>query len=150
MNVCYTEDPAEVLREAGRFLTSQPVLHNLILSLIHGRIAHPEAGRYWYADGGVVFQSPLDFPATLTPMRSDLVEAMVDAICDAGVALSGVNGEAATAARFAGQWTERHKSAAIPTQGQRLYELVEAPRSSSASGSVRRAATGDRALLLDW
>ena len=149
MRIRFTDDPAEVLSSVGGFLLSEPVLHNLILTLIHGRISHPEPGRYWYCDGGVVFQSPLDFPATITPMSSEVVEAMVDAISDAGVLLPGINGEAGTAARFAGQWTERHGSAAIPSAGMRLYELGE-PRLLSAPGRMRRANAGDRSLLLQW
>lgn len=62
-------------------------------------------------------------PATLTPMPDDAVVAAVDAIVRAGVLLPGVNGDAATAARFAGHWTERTKSAAQPIVGQRIYEV---------------------------
>jgi len=150
MQVRFTDDPAEVLSAAGAFLRSEPVFHNLLLTLIQARIARPEPGRYWYSDDGVVFQSPLDFPATITPMRPEGIEAMVDAICDAGVALPGINGDAATAARFAGQWTERYGSAAIPARGQRLYELVGEPRRLPASGALRPAGAGDRELLEQW
>ena len=34
MKVLFSEDPAQVLAEAGEFLASEPVLHNLILSLL--------------------------------------------------------------------------------------------------------------------
>ena len=54
--------------------------------------------------------------------------AMVDAIAEAGVTLPGVSGDAATAARFAGQWSERCKSAVKPFQGLRLYELLAVGR----------------------
>ena len=58
---------------------------------------------------GVVVQSPLTFPATLTPMEPPVAAAMADAIAESGIALPGINGEAATAAMFAGQWSERSK-----------------------------------------
>src|ERR1700683_1864794 len=66
-----TGDPQVVLDRAGPFLTEDPVRNNLILTLLHSRVAHPEPGRYWMvADPdrvrGVVFQSPLSFVATLT------------------------------------------------------------------------------------
>jgi hypothetical protein len=150
MKIRFTDDPAEVRSFSGTFLLSEPVLHNLILSLIHERIAHPEPGRYWYSEAGVVLQSPLDFPPTITPMRAEVVEAMVDAICAAGVALHGVNGEAATAARFAGQWTERRGTSAIPLQGMRLYELLREPPPLAASGRLRRATAADREVLIEW
>jgi predicted GNAT family acetyltransferase len=153
--VTFCDDPAQVLTEAGEFLSSEPVLHNIILTILHARVASFEPGRYWLARNdenvaGVVLQSPLHFAATLTPMHPDVVSAIVDCIVDAGVALPGVNGEADTTARFAGQWTERTKSAAVPFQGMRLYELVEVLEGAKADGMLRRAIPGDRDLLVDW
>ena len=126
----FSEDPGFVIRRADEFLSSEPVLHNLILSILHSRVAQGDPGRYWIALHGeevvgVVVQSPLEYPATLTPMEPRAVLAIVDAIAEAGVTLAGINGDAATAARFAGQWSERRKSAATPFQGTRLYELLE-------------------------
>src|SRR5580704_14634885 len=107
LKVLFSDDPAFALERADGFLSSEPVLHNLILSILHARVALEEPGRYWIAFHderalGVVIQSPLDYPATLTPMEPPAVLAVVDAIAEAGVALSGVNGDAATAAKFAG------------------------------------------------
>jgi uncharacterized protein len=95
VEVVLGEDPGWALTEAGVFLASHPVLHNLILTLLHERLAYPEPGRFWLAkDGdtvvGVAFQSPLDFAATLTPMRPEVVAAVVDAIVEAGITLPGV------------------------------------------------------------
>jgi hypothetical protein len=154
MRVILTEDPAEVLNQATDFLTSEPVLHNLILTLLHARIAHPEPGRYWVAHDygkpcGVVFQSPLHFAATITPMHPDAIPSIVDAVANV-VKLPGINGEAATAARFAGQWSERSKSAAFPVQGMRLYELQQLQQRPSAPGRLRKAQPDDRRLVLDW
>src|SRR4051794_4765362 len=110
--VAATTSAVEVLAQAGEFLHRDPVNHNLILTLLDDRVAHGEDGRYWVvaSDGrpaGVVFQSPLYFGATVTPMPYDVVTAAVDAIVAQRVALPGVSGEAATAARFAGHWAER-------------------------------------------
>src|SRR5436190_4663594 len=116
----------EALAQAGEFLQRDPVNHNLVLTLLHDRVAHGEDGRYWVvscdgAPAGVVFQSPVYYPATVTPMAADAVLAAVDTIVAQRVSLPGVNGEAATAARFAGHWAERTKMAARPIEGQRLY-----------------------------
>jgi predicted GNAT family acetyltransferase len=153
--VLFSEDPGFVLRSAEEFLSSEPVLHNLILSILHARAASGDQGRYWIASHGektvgVVVQSPLDFPATLTPMESRAVLAMVDAIANAGVTLSGVNGDAATAASFAGQWGERCKSAATPLMGMRLYERLELGEVPRTDGLLRQAGPSDRSLMIQW
>jgi predicted GNAT family acetyltransferase len=153
VEVVFGEDPGWALHEAGEFLASDPVQHNLILTLLNTRVAYPEPGRYWVArDGGAVlgvaFQSPLDFFASLTPMNTDAVAELVGTSVEAGVNLPGVNGEAATAARFAGQWTERRGSAAFPVEGQRIYELLRTPQGTPAGGRMRQASPDD--LVLAW
>ena len=155
VEVVFGEDPGWVLHEAGAFLASDPVQHNLILTLLQARVAYPEPGRYWLATHGgavvgVAFQSPLDFFANLTPTSPEAVAALVDAIVEAAVPLPGVNGEAATAARFAGQWTERQGSAAFPVDGLRTYELAGAPQATAAGGRMRKASLEDRDLILAW
>src|ERR1700733_4357575 len=97
LKVLFSENPALVLSRAGVFLSSQPVLHNLVLSILHARITHGDPGRYWMAiqqddTVGVALQSPLTFPATLTPMESPVAAAMADAIVEAGIALPASTG----------------------------------------------------------
>ena len=155
IKIVFSEDPALVLSRAGEFLASQPVLHNLILSILRARLTQPEPGRYWVAmDGdkavGVILQSPLTYPATLTPMESRVAAAMVGAIAEAGVRLPGVNGDAATAASFSGHWSEKCKSAATPFQGNRLYELLEEGEMPSVGGKLRQAAPRDRSMMILW
>ena len=155
IKIVFSEDPALILREAGEFLLSQPVLHNVVLSILHARVQEPEPGRYWMAKDrdetfGVVIQSPLRFAATLTPMRLPEVKAMVDAIVEAGVSLPGVNGEAATAASFAGHWTERRNTGATPFEGNRIYEFVGAGDAPETKGRLRQAGPTDRDLMIAW
>lgn len=94
IEVWSSDDAGAVLERAEDLLVAEPVLHNLVLTLLHGRIDRPEPGRYWVAsDGGtpvgLVFQSPLDFVATVTPMPDDGVDAMVAAIVEQGADLPG-------------------------------------------------------------
>jgi predicted GNAT family acetyltransferase len=150
-----TDDPAQVLDEAGEFLEHDPVGHNVILTLLHARRAHPEPGRYWIVDidgrtTGVVFQSPLDWSATVTPMSTDAVGAAVEVIVAEGVRLPGVGGEAATAAAFAGQWTERARAGARPVQGQRIYEVEQVVCPTPTGGRLRPALDKDRAVCVAW
>lgn len=152
------DDPGKALATAGAFLAGDPVRNNVILTLLHRRVAHPEPGRYWIVllegePAGLVLQSPLDFVATLTPMPDGAVEAVVDTIVGAGIALPGVRGEAAATARFAGQWTERNSSAAWPVQGQRIYEVRNVAPPRPVDGWLRRATPDDPEgpeLLVAW
>jgi GNAT superfamily N-acetyltransferase len=155
LKVLFSEDPAFVITKADKFLSSEPVLHNLILSILHSRVAQGDPGRYWMAlhreeTVGVVVQSPVEYPATLTPMGRRTVTAMVNAIAEAGVTLPGVNGDAGTAASFAGQWSERCKSAAIPFQGTRLYEFLGSGEVPRTEGHLRQAGPSDRSLMILW
>jgi uncharacterized protein len=145
----------DVLERSGAFLASRPVEHNLILTLLHDRYTAAEPGRYWVVeDGGdvvgVVFQSPLDYGATLTPMPAPAVVAAVEAIVGQGVVLPGISGEAATAAVFAGRWSECRKCGVEPTEGQRLYALGTLRNAAGARGALRRARGDERELLVKW
>ena len=88
--------------------------------------------------------------STKQTARTAGVLAMVDAIAEAGVTLPGVNGDAAAAASFAGQWSERCKSAATPFQGMRLYELLELGEIPRTEGQLRQADPSDRNLMIQW
>src|SRR3974390_1163285 len=96
INITFSEDPAAVLSIAGDFLLTQPVLHNLVLSLLHARVLYPAPRPYWVAAQGqailgVMLQSPLPFAAVLAPMAPIVIAAMADTVVDAGIALPGVN-----------------------------------------------------------
>ncbi len=155
LSVTCSDDPGAVLATAGEFLASRPVDHNVILTLLHTRAAHPIPGRYWIAAEddqviGVLLQSPTDFPATLTPMPAPAIGAVVAAVIAAGADLPGVSGDAATAARFAGQWTEHHRSGAVPVDGQRIYEVGEVVPPSGVRGRARLTEAADRDTLVRW
>ena len=150
-----TDSPIDALAAAGPHLATDPVRHNLVLTLLQSRAAHPEPGRYWVVregdrPAGLVLQSPLDFVATATPMAAAAIAAAVDAIAAAGVRLPGVTGEALTAARFAGQWTERTGTGAWPVQGQRIYEVDEVVAAPAPGGRDRPATEEDLELVTRW
>ena len=142
--VTATDDPRRVLQEARDFLVSDPVRHNVMMTILENRAATGEPGRWWLSllDGrvaGLAFQSPLTFLAGVAPMPDELVPVLVDAIASAGVRLPGVIGMAHTAARFAGEWTQVCKSAAVPVQGQRIYEVAEVITPDRVPGEIGRA-----------
>ena len=149
------DDPAAVLDASGTFLAGEPVRHNLILSLLHRCRTTGDPGRFWVVEQaervvGVVFQSPLHFFATVTPMTTGAAIAVTDAIVEEGVDLPGVNGEVATAAAIAGRWTERARVGARPVEGTRLYEVDVVVRPTPAAGTARRAGAADRDRVVAW
>lgn len=155
IEVSFSDNAGWVLDKAKVFLRSKPVHNNVILALLHARVEHFIPGRYWVAtDGkavvGVVFQSPLNFQALVTPMKPNIVRSVVDAISEAKIRLPGVGGDAATAAHFAGQWAERQKSAVVPFMGQRIYEVDKVKVPTGVEGHLRKAVLGDQDLLVDW
>ncbi|MGH9188586.1 MAG: GNAT family N-acetyltransferase [Acidimicrobiales bacterium] len=99
---------------------------------------------------GVVFQSPLDFIAAITPMAPSAAAFAADAIARSGSVLPGASGEAGTAARFAGQWAESTGCAAVPTFGQRLYRFGPPGPLPDVPGSLRPAQARDRDALVAW
>ena len=155
IEVSFSDNADWVLDKAKVFLRSKPVHNNVILTLLHARVEHFIPGRYWVAmDGntvvGVAFQSPLNLRAIVTPMESNIVHSVVDAISDAKVKLPGVGGDATTAAHFAGQWAERQKSAVVPFMGQRIYEVDQVAEPTGVKGDLRKAVPRDRERLIDW
>jgi predicted GNAT family acetyltransferase len=153
--VSATDDAARFLREAGPLLVADPVRNNVILTLLQIRLAYPEPGRYWTVDAegvvaGAIFQSPSTYPALLSPMRPAVVSLAVDELAADGVTLPGITADAATAARFAGEWTERTRAGATPSLGQRLYEIKRVVPPNAPSGHVRAATATDRELLVEW
>ena len=155
IEVSFSDNAGWILDKAKVFLRSKPVHNNVILTLLHARVERFTPGRYWVAtDGnavvGVVFQSPLNLRAIVTPMEPDIVRSIVDAISDAKVKLPGVGGDATTAAHFAGQWAERQKSAVVPFMGQRIYEVDKVEEPIGIKGHLRKAVREDRERLIDW
>jgi ribosomal protein S18 acetylase RimI-like enzyme len=149
------DDPREVLDLADAFLRTEPVRHNLIATLLHRCAAAGERGRFVVAvddEGvrGISFQWPETFVATVTPMPRQVIEAVVDALARDDMALPGVSGEAATAAAFAGRWTERTRATARPVEGQRLYEVDRVRGARPTPGACRRATADDHDLAARW
>ncbi|HEY2214809.1 MAG TPA: GNAT family N-acetyltransferase [Acidimicrobiales bacterium] len=153
--VDFSDDPASTLRQVGAFLEASPVHHNVIHTLLRGRAGDAEPGRYWtVVDGaevvGVVFQSPLDHKANLTPMPPKATQAAADAIAEQGVTLPEVEGEAATAAAFAGRWTEVRHTGAAPVLGMRLHQLDTPTVPDGVPGRLRTAELNDTELIQRW
>ena len=150
-----TDDARELEAGAGSFLARRPVEHNLVATLVAERVAGSVPGRYWTVlNGGVVvgvvLQSPTGFPAVLTPMPPVAARAAAEAIAADSVALPGCHGDAATAAAFAGHWSEVTRTGALPTIGMRLHLLVRLSPPDGVAGALRRAGGDDLPLITEW
>ena len=155
VRVDVTDDPVEAHEAAATLLRRRPVEHNVILTLLADRIATGTPGRCWWAtaDGtvdGFVLRSPREYYASIVPMDGSTVDALADAVHADGTPLPGVIGEAATAARFAGRWTERTGAGARPREGQRLYRLGTLTEPTGPPGQLRLARPDDAELLTKW
>ena len=137
-----TDDPRVALDAAGDHLRSDPVGHNLLLSILHARLDRPVPGRYWWSLGGdgsvagFALNTPPTFSAALSPCTGGALEALVAAMARDVPGLPGANGEAATSAAFAGQWAELLSVPVRPVEGQRLYRLGRLAPAPTPPGSL--------------
>jgi len=150
-----SEDAAVAHAATRAFLVAEPARNNVILTLLHERIRHPEPGHYWWVtDGdavqGVAMQSPLTFSSTITVLPAEAVAPLVEAIAADAPDLPGVIGDAASAARFAGCWTEQRGTGAEPVEGQRIYQLEALRPPHGVPGELRCATVADLDLVLSW
>jgi GNAT superfamily N-acetyltransferase len=151
-----TDDPRTALEQVHHLLSLRPVDNNILLSLLHQRVAHPEPGRYWTVlrdeePVGFGLQSPPTFSAGLSPMDRDAVSALATAVAGEGAArLPGIIAEAGTAASFAGRWSELVADRVTPVEGQRMYRLGVLTPATGVPGTLRRATDADGDLLVAW
>jgi hypothetical protein len=65
------EDPGEVLAQAAAFLSSDPVRHNLVLTILHDRVGNPAPGRYWIVEQLRSADGPRELEASRRRLRRD-------------------------------------------------------------------------------
>jgi GNAT superfamily N-acetyltransferase len=150
------DDPHAAYDTAGAYLSARPVEHNILLTLLSDRVAHPEPGRYWaVTSGGAVrcfaFQSPPTYSAAIAPTSEPAVlDVLATALVRDAPDLPGVTAEAATAAGLAGRFTELRSVGAVPVEAQRLYRLDRVEMPAPVNGARRVATAGDREVLVPW
>ncbi|MEM1164969.1 MAG: GNAT family N-acetyltransferase [Planctomycetota bacterium] len=157
VRITHTTDAAEAMNLAGDFLCTDPARNTVLLTILDGRIAWPDPGRYWVMhDGatdrvvGFAAQSPLDRPLIVSGMPDEAIAELVRTIHAAGTELPGVIGPAAPGARCAGLWVEHTVTGAAPKVGMRLFEAPSIHMPPGVRGRVRTAGADDRAQLIQW
>jgi len=152
MEIVELHDALAARERAGAFLTTHPVHHNLLLTILEQSVEHALGGTFWLVlDGsdviGFALESPPGFGAVLAPMPADMCHLLAESIT---TPIRHVVGEAGAAASFAGRFTEFHSTSVTRIDGQRLYELVDLHSVAQAGGALRKAVPDDRTTLVDW
>jgi GNAT superfamily N-acetyltransferase len=144
-------DASAALDRARAFLVGEPAHHNLLLTILETSIEFSLGGTFWIAvDGtdvaGFGLESPPGMGAVLAPMPAAMARRLAETVT---ISLPRVLGDAATAAAFAGAWTQRHHLGAEP-EGGRFYELDSVCDVADAPGRLRLAERADRPTLVEW
>lgn len=158
MHVRSTDDPQRFLDEAAERLASDPVRHNVHLTVAADCARRDLPGRYWWVEDrgtivGTAMASHRDVPLSLGPMDADATAALAAAVAAQVPGLTSAIGPAAAASTFAGAWASACATPAAPLEGQRLYrcDAVRTNGRDPAPGGLAREATPDDAdLLVDW
>ena len=155
IKVFFTDDPVWILENAKSFLASEPVRHNLILTLLQERAIYPESGRYWMVTNstnviGIVFQSPFNSAAICTSLSHEAINVVINEIMSMDIALPGISGEAETVKDFSEQWIEHNTLTVRPLQGRCLYEVfsVQEKPTNMNKGYLRQALIHDRNTII--
>ncbi|RKU25736.1 hypothetical protein C6497_15360 [Candidatus Poribacteria bacterium] len=153
--VKYTKDPNLILNEAERFLNTDPVQNNLILTILKYGVDEDKVGGYWIVyDGsnvvGVCVQPHVGSRGITSSMPFEAVQSLVEDIVVSNIHFTGIGGEVSVTANFAGEWGEKNKSPVIPFLGLRLYKLECVKPITSNNGYLRNASSDNRELLVDW
>jgi len=148
-------DPQTVLDAVEPFLALEPILNNLLLTILTAEALRPQPGRYWVAcEGGqtvgMAMQSTLDRSILLSTMPQAVAAAMGNTIGRQNEDPSGVLGEARPAARFAAEWSQCRGTGALPVAAQRIYEARAVRHGPAATGQMECATTADFARVRDW
>jgi uncharacterized protein len=147
--------PSSVPAEVLGFLTREPVMNNVVLSLV-GVGAEPETeGSCWWVHNhshvtGVAVQTPRTYPLQMTTMDTPSIEALVEAVRVAQPDLGAVTAQPTSAARFAALWGAATAAPAVPNGAQRLHVLELSTPPGSPFEALRPATVSDRPLLLEW
>jgi predicted GNAT family acetyltransferase len=158
MHVRSTDDPQQYLDAAAGHLASDPVGHNVHLTVAAESARRGLSGRYWWVEYaghvvGTAMRSDEGIPLSLGPMHDDVTVVLARAVADQAPDLDSVIGVAATAASFAGTWASARRTPAAPAEGQRIYRCTSvAPRTVGLtdSGWARPASDDDTDLMVEW
>ncbi|PWR05438.1 GNAT family N-acetyltransferase [Micromonospora acroterricola] len=155
---CLTEDLAPFAAAADAWLRREPVLHNVLLTLVADRLSGhvPLSGDERFVrvvDGGATVGA-----AVHTPPRGPLVgaastaaaRALAEHFVRAAPPLAEVHGPVPAVAEFAEWYADRADRLAVPGAAQRIFRLDAVRPPVGVAGRARPATAADRDLLIAW
>jgi uncharacterized protein len=157
MHTVGTCDPAALASRAGAWLEAEPVLHNVICTVLARARKDPArfVGAGWFVveEGhrpvGVAMLTP-PYPLALTPMPDAALAALAEALRERRPLLPGVAGHHEVATRFTTLWQERTGAGVEPGMEQWLYRLTAVVPLPTSPGRFRAAREDDRPRLREW
>ncbi|MBQ1040076.1 GNAT family N-acetyltransferase [Micromonospora sp. C81] len=154
---CLVEDLATFAVTAGAWLRREPVLHNVLLTLVADRLSGdvPLSGDERFVrvvDGGETVGAMV-----WTPPRGPLLAAMPVGAARTlaehlvrAAPLVEVHGPVPAAGGFAERYAECAHLVAVPGTAQRIFALDAVRLPTGVPGHARPATTADRDLLVSW
>ncbi|MET8233693.1 GNAT family N-acetyltransferase [Micromonospora sp. NPDC005298] len=155
---CLVEDLATFAGTAGAWLRREPVLHNVLLTLVAGRLSGdvPLSGDERFVrvvDGGVTVGA-----AVWTPPRGPLLggvpvaaaRSLAEHFVREVPPLVEVHGPVPAVVEFARRYTERAGLLAVPGTAQRIFRVETVRPPAGVPGRARPATAADRDLLVAW
>ncbi|WP_410811005.1 GNAT family N-acetyltransferase [Micromonospora sp. 067-2] len=155
---CLVEDLATFAATADAWLRREPVLHNVLLTLVAGRLSGDVP-----LSGGERFVRVVDGGATVgvavhTPPRGPLLgavppaaaRALADHFVRSAPPLVEVHGPVPAVGWFTERYAEHADLTAVPGTSQRIFELDTVRPPVGVPGRARPATSADRELLVAW
>jgi GNAT superfamily N-acetyltransferase len=157
MDVRVTSDPAAFEQTVFAFLQQDPVLNNLIMTVVHerttGRMRDPEPSYFVSVHDpdvvGVAMRTPGRY-VYLGALRDDLAVPVADAFAGVLPELAGIAGSPAAVNRFGARWCEHRGGTATEVRGTRLHKLIALTPLEADAGRPRLMTAGDVDLVAAW
>lgn len=158
LRVELTEHAGEFWRRAEHFLTADPVVNSVPLTLAalrrDGAVTDPEPATYaMVTDDTDIVGAALRTPprsVLLTRMPTDALAVLAERFAAARPDAPGVNGPVEEAERFAELWGAATGGSYRVEMRQRLHQLDALTAPTGVPGSCRAATAADTELLVDW
>jgi GNAT superfamily N-acetyltransferase len=155
---CHVEDLADFAAAAGAWLRREPVLHNVLLTLVEDRLSGdvPLSGAERFVrvvDGAVTVGAAVHTPPRgplLSAMPPAAARALAEHFVGAAPPLVEVHGPVSAVGGFAERYAERAGLVAVPGTAQRIFELDTVRSPVGVPGRPRPATGVDRNLLIAW
>ncbi|MEH1168416.1 GNAT family N-acetyltransferase [Micromonospora sp. CPCC 205539] len=155
---CLDEDLATFAATTGTWLRREPVLHNVLLTLVADRLSGdvPLSGAERFVrvvDGGATVGAVVHTPPhgpLLGAVSTTVAQALADHFVRATPPLVEVNGPVPAVAEFAQRYADRVAGSAVPGTAQRILSLDAVRPPVVVAGRARPATPADRDLLIDW